>query len=127
VRIYYEGAIYGQVGMRRLADRVRHAHGRLSTAYPTRAVRLVPPEALVAVGTFDADVGRIVPTGPDSEREMAAWLGNERLDQAELLVGGEPPAAARPGSYRVLPAPSGWVPRGGSRASWRPPTHARPP
>lgn len=88
VAIHYEGAIYGQVGMGSLADRVSHAHGRLSADYPTRAARLVTREALVAVGSFDPREGRIVLTGPDSERKVAAWLGDEWLEPAELLCRG---------------------------------------
>lgn len=85
VLIYYEGAIYNQVGMDRLADRVFHAHGRLRERYPTLATRVVPRDSLIVVGTFDPRGGRIILTGPHSEREVAAWLGTEWLHPAELL------------------------------------------
>jgi hypothetical protein len=53
VRIYFEGAVHGQAGMRTLADRAVHACGRLLDRYPTVAAREVPRGSLVAVGTFD--------------------------------------------------------------------------
>lgn len=58
VAIYYEGALYGQVGMRSLADRVFYAHGRMRERYPTLASRVVPREALVVVGIFDPALAR---------------------------------------------------------------------
>lgn len=43
VVVDYEGAIYEQAGMARLADRVFYAHGRLVERYPTVARITVPP------------------------------------------------------------------------------------
>ena len=63
VRIYYEGALYGQVNMRTLADRAVHACGRLQQDYPTVAAKVVPREALTVVGTFDPREGKIMLTG----------------------------------------------------------------
>lgn len=88
VLIYYEGAIRGQLGMQRLADRVNQAYGRLISRYPTVAFRVVAREALVAVGTFDPDSGEIALTGPESERDLAPWLGTEQVDRAELRRSG---------------------------------------
>lgn len=88
VKIYFEGALYRPENMKTLADRARHAAGRLEQDYPTVAKRLVPREALVAVGTFDPAQGRILLTGPHSEREVARWLGVDELDPAELNAGG---------------------------------------
>ncbi|MBS1845667.1 MAG: hypothetical protein JST53_14720 [Actinobacteria bacterium] len=87
VRIYFEGGVYGQVNMRTLADRARHAFGRLVENYPTKACRLVPREALVAVGTFESRAGRIMLTGPHSETVVAAWLGVIGLAPEELASG----------------------------------------
>lgn len=87
VRIYFEGALYGQVGMRTLADRARHAHGRFVERCPTSACRVVAREALVVVGTFEPRAGRIILTGPHSEAVVAAWLGVVRLDAEELQSG----------------------------------------
>lgn len=84
VRIYFEGALYGQVGMATLADRAVYAWGRLVMRYPTTAASVVPREALTAVGTLDPVAGRIVLTGPTSAREVAEWLGSVDLDPAEL-------------------------------------------
>jgi hypothetical protein len=84
VRIYYEGALYGQVNMKTLADRAVHACGRLQQDYPTTAAKVVPRDALTVVGTFDPRGGRIMLTGRQSERAVADWLGVSVLDPAEL-------------------------------------------
>lgn len=85
VTIDFEGAIFGQANMRSLADRAAHAAGRMLEAYPTVARRVVPRDALLAVGTFDLREERITLAGPDSERAVAAWLGTRHLDPAELV------------------------------------------
>ena len=51
VTIYFEGAIYDQHNVRTLADRAKHAAGRMIEQYPTIATRVVPRETLTAVGT----------------------------------------------------------------------------
>jgi hypothetical protein len=84
VEVYFEGAVFGQENMRTLAERAKHAAARMLERYPTGAARVVPREALLAVGTFDFREGRIWLTGPDSEAAVAAWLGMPRLDPAEL-------------------------------------------
>lgn len=84
VTVYFEGAIYDQHNVRTLADRAKHAAGRMIEQYPTIATRVVPREALTAVGTFDLREGRIMLTGPSSERAVAEWLGTAQLDPAEL-------------------------------------------
>jgi hypothetical protein len=91
VRIYFEGAIYGQVNLITLADRAVCAYGRLRERYPTLARRTVPREALVAVGTFDQAGGRIVLTGERSASAVADWLGLPSLDPAELRRSGPEP------------------------------------
>lgn len=95
VEVYFEGAIFGQENMRTLADRATHAAGRMLERYATTATRIVPRDALLAVGTFDFREGRIRLTGSDSERAVAAWLGTPRLDPAELAqsAGGRRTAA----------------------------------
>lgn len=45
---------------------------------------MVPREALVVVGTFDLREGRIMVTGGQSERAVAAWIGVPHLCSAEL-------------------------------------------
>ncbi len=85
VEVYFEGAIFGQENMRTLADRATHAAGRMLERYATTATRIVPRDALLAVGTFDFREGKITLTGSDSERAVAAWLGTPQLDPAELV------------------------------------------
>lgn len=87
VEVYFEGAIFGQENMRTLADRATHAAGRMLERYATTAKRIVPRDALLAVGTFDFREGKITLTGWDSERAVAAWLGTPQLDSAELVQG----------------------------------------
>lgn len=88
VKIYYEGALYRQANMKTLADRASHAADRLEQDYPTVAKLTVPREALIAVGVFDPGQGRILLTGPHSEREVARWLQAAELDPAELALAG---------------------------------------
>ena len=87
VEVYFEGAIFGQENMRTLADRATHAAERMLERYATTAARIVPRDALLAVGTFDFREGRIRLTGSDSERAVSAWLGTPQLDPAELVQG----------------------------------------
>lgn len=84
VRIYFEGAIYGQSEMARLADRVFYAHARLVARYPTVAQRVVPPASLIEVGTFDPASGTITAIDDQAEAVMARWLQSDALDPAEL-------------------------------------------
>jgi len=102
VRVYFEGAIYGQSGMRTLADRAVHACGRLRERYPTIAMRVVPRAALVAVGTFDEAGERILLTGEQSAAAVAGWLGLPVLDPAELRRG-QPPALSAAAAARLVP------------------------
>jgi hypothetical protein len=94
VEVYFEGAIFGQENMRTLADRATHAAGRMLERYATTAARMVPRDALLAVGTFDFRSGQITLTGADSERVVAAWLGTPQLDPAELAQGARQAARA---------------------------------
>lgn len=88
VELYFEGAIFGQENMRTLADRATHAAGRMLERYATTTARIVPRDALLAVGTLDFREGSIRLTGSDSERSVAAWLGTPQLDPAELAPRG---------------------------------------
>jgi len=84
VNVYYEGALYGQSEMARLADRVFYAHGRLVEHYPTVARKTLPVASLIEVGTFDPPSGTITPVDAHAEVTLATWLGSETLDPAEL-------------------------------------------
>lgn len=87
----YEGAIYEQTEMARLADRVFYAHGRLVDRYPTVARMVVSRTSLVDVGTFDPTSGTIAPVDEGAEAALAAWLGSEQRDPAELARSGSAP------------------------------------
>jgi hypothetical protein len=91
VVVYYEGAIYEQTEMARLADRVFYAHGKLVNSYPTMARMSAPRTSLVEVGTFDATSATITPIDAAAEDDLATWLGTERLDPVELTRGGGTP------------------------------------
>ncbi len=86
VLIYFEGAIYRQANIVTFADRVRHAHYRMREDAPTIAKSVAPAGSLIALGTFDAQRGIVELTGPESQRDLAAWLATETLDPAELHV-----------------------------------------
>src|SRR5436305_2005436 len=101
VEVYFEGAIFGQENMRTLADRATHAAGRMAERYATSATRIVPRDALTAVGTFDPLQGLITLTGLDSERAVAVWLGMPRLDPAELQQGSGRAPHSGPRSLRA--------------------------
>jgi hypothetical protein len=88
VLVHYEGARYGQVGMARLADRVLHAHGRLAHNYPTVARMSSPRASLVEVATYSPSAATITPIDAASEAAIAAWIGAETLDPAELVASG---------------------------------------
>jgi hypothetical protein len=103
VRIYFEGALYGQVNMVTLADRAVHAVGRPRERYPTLARRMVPRAALVAVGTFDEAAGRIILTGEQSAATVATWLGVPTLDPAELRRSELPRVTAAEVAARLVP------------------------
>jgi hypothetical protein len=95
VRIYYEGAVYGQSEMRTLTDRAVYACGRMVDNYPTAAAMSVPRDALVAVGTFDPSTSEIILTGDQSAAAVAEWLDMPQLDPAELRRGLEHPLTVR--------------------------------
>lgn len=88
VTIYFEGGIYGQENLGTLADRANQAAGRMIERAAT-AVRVVPREVLMPVGTFDLHRRHITLTGPHSEGALAEWLGVVQLDPAELRPSNE--------------------------------------
>lgn len=103
VRVYFEGALYGQAGMVTLADRAGHACGRLRERYPTVAKRVVPRSALIVVGTFDEAAGRLILTGEQSAAVVATWLGVPVLDPAELRRSPLPRVGAAELAARLAP------------------------
>jgi hypothetical protein len=84
--IDYEGNLTGSPSLELYASRVLRAAARQAGRYPTRARRLVPPEAMIAVGEYDAREQVIRLTGPEPERELARWLGVDTLDHDELIA-----------------------------------------
>lgn len=98
VTIYFEGALYDQENIRTLADRANQAAGRMIQRYPTTAMRAVPRDVLMAVGTFDLHTRQIILTGPHSEGAVAEWLGMVQLDPAELRPSREAGGLRVPGS-----------------------------
>jgi hypothetical protein len=63
--------------------------------YPTAAVRSIPREALIAVGTFDPSSCEIVLTGEQSAAAVAEGLDIPQLDPSELRRGLEHPLTVR--------------------------------
>lgn len=86
VRIDYEGALYGQSGLERYADRVRLAAGRHTERYPTIARAWVEPNELIQVGWWDEADGRVVPEDVPGD-PLAAWLRHP-VAADELLATG---------------------------------------
>jgi hypothetical protein len=103
VQIHYEGAIFDQSEMRTLADRAVYACGCLLDDYPTTATRLVPRDALVAVGSFHPATGEVLLTGQTSASAVATWLGVPVLDPAELRRGRLPTVSAGELAARLAP------------------------
>lgn len=85
VLIYYEGATHKPVNASTLADRVAHAYHQMTQRAPTVAKSRVPTSSVIPVGTYDPATKQVWPTGPESEREFARWLGTERLDPRQLF------------------------------------------
>ena len=101
VEVYFEGALFGQENMRALADRATHAAGRMLERYATTAVRIVPCDALVAVGTFDLTRGASgspapIRSGPSqigwARRDSIPWSWRGAREGAQPAPHGHPPA-----------------------------------
>lgn len=84
--VYFEGAIYRPENMITYADRVLHAFYRMDERAPTVAKAAVPKDSLIPIGTYEPALRRVFLTGPESEHELAWWLGVEHVDPAELLA-----------------------------------------
>ena len=82
IEIDYEGRLYGQVNMVRFADRVKHAHGRHATRYPTTARMTVKEETLIPIGVWHPHLGVVElpndePALTEAGRLLGEWLGYE--------------------------------------------------
>lgn len=88
VVVHFDGAIYGDIAKVRLADRVFYAYSRLALDFPTRAFLKLPRASLVEVGVFDPPSGTISAIDSEAEAAIAAWIGSEDLDPAELVRSG---------------------------------------
>lgn len=91
MQVYYEGNVYGASNLRTLADRARHAAGRMVQTAPTIAKRLVPPEEMVVAGTLadgwmHCSPGEmLVEPDEDGREALARWLGSDvEAVEAEL-------------------------------------------
>lgn len=60
LRIDFEGNRYGAVNLRRFEERVRCAHDRHVSGYPTTARMLVAHDDMAIVGFFDPEAGLLV-------------------------------------------------------------------
>jgi hypothetical protein len=86
VVIDFEGNLIGSPSLARYANRVLRAAAHQAARYPTRARRVVAPDAVIAIGEYDAGEQVIRLTGPEAERELARWLGVDTLDHDELIA-----------------------------------------
>ena len=84
--IDYEGNVIGSPSLERYANRVLRAAAHQAERYPTRSRRVVPADAVIAVGEYDTREQVIRLTGPEAERELARWLGVDRVDHDELIA-----------------------------------------
>lgn len=72
VVVYLESNAFGASNLKRYAERLRSAVGRLVTHYPTSALLSVPAADLIPVGTYSpADHTFSITNGPALDR----WLG----------------------------------------------------
>lgn len=59
VEIYFEGDLYGAVGMENYAERCYSAAGRMKTRYPTITTRVVKEENVRRIGSLDLRSGKV--------------------------------------------------------------------
>ena len=72
--IHYEGNRFGYANVHTFADRVRIAAARHIEHYPTIAMQAAPCRALVAVGSFYPEHGRVEITDARGLVALAKWL-----------------------------------------------------
>jgi hypothetical protein len=84
VLIYFEGDTHWPVNISTFADRVMHAYYRMVEHAPTVAKSRVPVSSVIPVGTFDPVREEVTLTGLESERDLARWLGTERVEPYQL-------------------------------------------
>ena len=72
--VYFEGNLYGAVGMVTFADRAMHAYWRMRERYPTIAMMTASPQELVRAGTLDPERG-VIRDELDARGDLLAWLG----------------------------------------------------
>lgn len=83
--IHYEGNLYRSENIKTFADRCHHAADRHFARYPTIARAHVRPESFHRIGYLNVVWGE-VHVEPEHLAELAAWLGVEQVDPAELLT-----------------------------------------
>jgi hypothetical protein len=85
VTVDYEGNLYGgAANIKTLADRARHAAGRQSVLYPTRARCTVFRSELRQVGWFDSEIGITLFDDERAKDALASWLDVEVIEEKEL-------------------------------------------
>lgn len=89
MRIDYEGNIYSADNIKTFADRVQHAAGRHGgqdqPPYPTVARQIVEPGALIPIGRYDREEGRVI---VENRKALREWLDRDRIPDRELKAGG---------------------------------------
>lgn len=84
ILVYYEGAIYGQAGLKTYADRTRHAAFRLLENAPTSSYLSPRRSELRQVGWLDMSAGVTLLDDPVAKDALASWLGVKEIDPQEL-------------------------------------------
>jgi hypothetical protein len=69
-------------------DRVHHAWEAQTHGFVSSRRLWARVDEVVAVGSFRADVGEVALDGSGAARLVAAWLGSDELDEAELIASG---------------------------------------
>lgn len=84
ITVDFEGNLYEAANIHTFADRARHAAGRQSVLYPTRARRTVPRIELRQVGWFDSQTGITLLENEQARDALASWLDVQMVEEKEL-------------------------------------------
>jgi hypothetical protein len=84
VRIYFQDDLHGAANLTTFAQRALVAYERLAGRASISTTRVVPRNALVAIGTYSSARQQVLLAGPASEAELLDWLGKDQLDLGDL-------------------------------------------